>query len=240
MDPVKQEFFDSFRTNFELLKETHNQMEDEIKEKASHDVSVLMHENKFDESQAAVEQLKQLLAKISFDFNFDLVEKSILEFTQHMEALKNGQIPSQDNINPIKTEETTSKKAFESIPFNETPSNIALLDLIKDKLRNNNFEIIDAKEDTLQVFKQKKNLYLTIVKESLSKEEFYQLLESNNSKKNIGFVFSDVDEMEKAKTLAAEWVKNSPTFKTKFLSINFTNQSILQDDKQVLFETTAY
>lgn len=237
---MEQEFIESFRTNFQQLEVLHNQLENEIKEKASRDVSSLMYENKFDESQAAVEQLKNLLTKISFDFKFDLVEKAILEFNQTMDSLKNGHLPLHENAEPNKTGETTSQKAFESKSIIGIPKNITLTDLIKDKLRKNNFEIIDAQEDTLQVFKQKKNLYLTIIKQPLSKEEYFQLLESNNVKKNIGFVFSNVEEMEKAKSFADEWVKNSPDFKTKFLSINFTNQAILQDDKNTLFETTAY
>lgn len=236
---MKQEIIDSYRTAFEDLKGMFERIEEEVKNEATADVSGFMFENKFDESQAAVSYLKTLLTKIKVEIDFNDIEASIKDYNAKMDMLRNNQQMVREISNEPPTQQVTSKDVFKN-NVQPSESNESFFDFVQSRLKNHKFNIVKVDNDNIELEKNKKHYYLTVVKEDFKKEDYLSVLEKMNEKKNIGFICESEENMKVAKEIANNWAKSSPDYKVKFLTINFTTKEKLQQVDGNIFEPLKY
>lgn len=243
---MKQEILDSYKAVFEELSKQYKEIEQQIKEEATVDVSAFMFENRFDESQVAVGYLKNLLHDIKFDIDFSAIEKSIKEYNRNMKLLRSN---TQPFFVPTLTpeEEPSTKQVSSSEAFNNSTDNKkqgteteSFLTFVQKTLPNHKFNILKVEENDIELEKNKKHYYLTVTNKALGKSDYIKILERLNEKKNIGFICESDETMKQAQSFANEWVQNSPEYKTKFLSIHFTTKERLQTQSANVFETYSY
>ncbi|MEJ1518032.1 hypothetical protein R3O67_33190 [Bacillus cereus] len=241
---MNQEIIDSYRKAFDELKQTFESIEQQVKDEATQGVSEFMFHNRFDESQAAVVYLKTLLEQIRFNVDFNEIEHSIQEYNRNMEMLRTNTepfvVPSL-NSNTEETKQVPSSEAFNN-NANKTKqfsNSEGFLAFVQKQLPNHKFNIIKVDNNNIELEKNKKHYYMTLVESGLQKEEYFEVLERMNHKKNIGFICSDEKNMTHVQEVTKEWVKLSPEYKTKFLAIHFTTKNRLEKNADA-FETYKY
>lgn len=241
---MNQEIIDSYRKAFDELKQTFESIEQQVKDEATQGVSEFMFQNRFDESQAAVVYLKTLLEQIKFNVDFNEIEHSIQEYNRNMEMLRTNTepfvVPSL-NETTEETKQVPSSKAFNN-NANKTKqfsNSEGFLEFVQKQLPNHKFNIIKVDNNNIELEKNKKHYYMTLVESGLQKEEYFEVLERMNHKKNIGFICNDEKNMKHVQEVTNEWVKLSPEYKTKFLAIHFTTQNRLEKNADA-FETYTY
>lgn len=246
---MKQDIIESFRKNFEELLEQRTKLENEIKESASKDISLLISENKFDASQKAIELLKLLLKQIHLELDFTDISEAINSYNHSIEKFK-----SESNNDYQVDKEIKSKEAFAKTFGNYTTKNTENkqekqesekdekinFTQLKEQFSKYNFEMVHSERNNVEFLKKRKKYWLTIVDGDLSKEDYVSLLEEKCGKKNIGFICDDETQIEELKRFTEEWKDSSPAHKTKFLHVNFTSKKRIEEENDELFQTLSY
>lgn len=243
---MEPEVIEAFRKNFEELRSEHESITKKVKYNAIQEINALLESDKFDESKKGVDYLNQLLEEIKFDFNFDKVEASLNQYNENFTNLKTG--GTLQNVNKTieanisakeepKTREVTSTQAFS--PNDNPDASISegnFLNYLKQKFSEHQFNFVSSNNDDIELEKNNRHIYLTLDKSEFGKNDYFNLLEKMNEKKNIGFICDSESSLVNLKKIAAEWVQISPEHKTKFLTINLTTKSRLDSKTNDLFE----
>ncbi|MFP3725808.1 hypothetical protein U8V72_11460 [Priestia filamentosa] len=238
---MKQEIIDSYKTAFEDLERMFKSIEDEVKNEATAEVSNFMFNNKFDESQAAVAYLQSLLAKIKVEIDFNDIEDAIKDYNSKMEMLRDNPppMPQSTQNEGTATKQVTFTEAFKE-EINKEENSQPFGEFVQKSLKNHKFNIVNVKGNDIELEKNKKHYYMTVANPNFKKEDYVEVLERMNQKKNIGFICENEANMQAAKQIADDWAKSSPDYMVKFLTINFTTKEKLKQNEGSIFEPLAY
>ena len=238
---MKSDFIDAFRENFESLEKEINILKSKIKEDASKDVSALIAANRFAESKKAVEFLEQLLEEISFDFTFSKIEVAFDNYMDKFNVLKNqGANNATQDKGLIQTKEVEAEQAFQvTQEYEKSAEKSSFTSFVSNKFSQKGFQVVQVDNQDIEIANEKrKHFHLTINSPEMTKEDYFDILDRKNDKKNIGFICQDEKELSEVKSIVKEWALKNPN-NTSFVFVNLTTKSKLDSPNKEVFETIS-
>jgi hypothetical protein len=109
----------------------------------------------------------------------------------------------------------------------------------ENALQTKEFNVHEINEQRIEISKDNYHYYLTPDLGNFDEEDYFQILDEQNSLKSIGFVCVDEDTLvRKARKAVDRWVENNRS-KCKFLAIHMTTIDEIENSQKV-FDTMSF
>ncbi|WP_099222110.1 hypothetical protein [Listeria costaricensis] len=201
-----------WQDTWQKWRETTAEMETEIKREAAEKVKQAIMASDFDRATGLIAQTKNLLQELDFETRLQNIESELARFSDSIADTKPFEAAQLSGVHK------PEQPAKDFPTFKKT----ALMQLGK-----NDFQLIQEDEANLQLLRDNRNYYLTLIQQ-FDAAALRETLAEKQKYKNIGFICENEQLREKVKDLTQDWLKTIDESKRKFLKINLTDLELLR------------
>lgn len=195
-----------------------------VKEEGSFIIQDYVKKEDFSSAQNVIAEL-DAFTKVEFESNMDQISSSMSAIFGNRQRVKRPK--------PTVTHQPIVEKKEEKVA-----APIDLLDEAVDAFKQRSFSIHKIEKHHLEISKDNLHYYFTPVYGNPTSEFYHKIMEEKNELKNIGFICSNKEILEKAKKHTLEWTDQNKS-RCKFLSVRFTTIEDIKHTPKV-FETVPF